>query len=241
MPKIDDRMHIPAGQGYHPVTRWLHAGLVLGVLFQLVCAVVMASPDHTGNKLDGHATSHSVIAAEMTRINPESGNTGQLFLQAHRTGGILVAVIVLANLIWALLLRGKPRKRQISVLLSGQHWREALLIARNIPWILCGKRPLPELGNSLSLVFEMLGMLMMSTMAATGTIIWGLWAGPGNDVSPQAELFMETHALVAPLLVLYLTGHITMAVMHARGGDPVFSRILPWGTNNGAEQGAENE
>ncbi|MDQ6965837.1 MAG: cytochrome b/b6 domain-containing protein [Mariprofundaceae bacterium] len=218
------------GQGYHQLTRWLHAGLVLGVIFQLVCAALMAHPDHQDHQ-DGEqhmpALQHAVAAEMPPMDHIGDSKQGQLLMQAHRTGGILVAVIVLANLIWAFLPRGKPRKRQISVLLSKLHWREALSIARNMPQILLGKRPLPKSDNSLSLVFEMLGLLTMSAMAVTGFIIWILWAGPGNQVTAQAEVVMETHAAIAILLFFYLTGHVSMALMHVRAGDPIFSRILP--------------
>lgn len=213
--------------GYHPVTRWLHAGLILGVIFQLSFAVLMAHPDHqeiSHNRPDSH---HETIASEVKHSEHEGDELGQFFLQAHRTGGIWVAAIVLANLIWAVLLRGSPRKRQISVLFSAQCWREALSIARNIPLILLGKRALSEPGNALSLVFEMLGLVLMSIMAVSGTVIWTLWAGPGNAVSTQAELVMGLHASVAVWLLLYLVGHVSMAFLHARAGDPVFVRILP--------------
>ncbi len=230
IPRTAAKANDQNAQGYHPVTRWLHAGLVLSVIFQLACTVLMTSPNHKRVDQNRHAAQPASTAVTgAPQPNHENIKPGAFFMQAHRTGGIVAAVIVLANLIWALLLRGRPRKRQLFVLFSLPHWREALSIARNIPWILLGKRPLPELGNALSLVFEMLGLLIMSTMAITGSIIWGLWQGPGNHVSRQAELLMQIHTSVAPLLLLYLSGHITMATMHARGGDPVFSRILPFG------------
>ncbi|MDQ6959697.1 MAG: cytochrome b/b6 domain-containing protein, partial [Mariprofundaceae bacterium] len=144
-------------------------------------------------------------------------------------------------LIWAFLLRGKPRKRQISVLLSRQHWHDALLIARNIPLMLLGKRPLPQPGNALSRVFEMLGLLTMSAMAVTGSIIWSLWAGPGNQVPALAEIVMEIHAAIAILLFCYLAGHVSMALMHARAGDSVFTRILPQLTRNSAQEKCDSE
>ena len=223
-------MNDQTAQGYHQVTRCLHAGLVLSVIFQLSCTVLMTGPhDKSGEQNSIHAARHVSAVAGMPRPDRKDTEPGPFFMQAHRTSGIVAAAIVLANLIWALLLRGRPRKRQLFVLFSLPHWCEALAIARNIPWILWGKKPLPELGNALSLVFEMLGLLVMTMMAMTGSAIWSLWQGPGSHVSQQAELLIQIHASIAPLLLLYLLGHITMATMHARGGDPVFSRILPFG------------
>ncbi len=190
--------------GYRPATRWLHAGLALGVICQLSLAAFMSHPDEKGDEL------------------------GELLMQAHRSGGVVVAAIVVANLIWAMLPRGNPPHRQMSVLVSARRWREAILILKRLPAMLMGKRELIQPGNALALVFEMLGLLTMTAMATTGTMIWNLWPGPGGKVSPELELLMETHAFFSILLLLYLTGHISMALMHARAGDPVFARILPW-------------
>jgi cytochrome b561 len=256
--------------GYHPITRWLHAGLVLGVIFQLICAVQMAHPDHDegghGSAAMVHADAaagsyavassahdsahgHSVhgtvpsvttsahaepmLASSMQTAQAsaqhEDSPFAQSLMSAHRSAGVVVALIVLANLVWALMLRGEPRKRQMSVLLSVEHWREAIAILKHLPGMMMGKRALPAPGNSLSLIVEMFGMLTMTAMAVSGSIIWSMWTGPGNKVSESAELWMEVHGSIAILLFLYLAGHVSMAVLHWRSGDSVFARILPWG------------
>ncbi|WP_227819429.1 cytochrome b/b6 domain-containing protein [Mariprofundus micogutta] len=230
-------MHIVSDKGYHPVTRWLHAGLVLGVMFQLIGALLMAHPDHADTGRNGLVMNHEAVAAEVAHSEHEANELGKFFMSAHRTGGTVVAAIVLVNLIWAVVLRGAPRKRQMSVLGSSRHWHEALSIAKNIPSMLLGRIPLPEPGNSLSLVFEMLGLLTMTTMAVSGTVIWMLWDGPGNTVSAMAETLMGVHASVAVILLLYLVGHVSMALMHAKAGDPVFNRILPKRKRSTAAQG----
>jgi len=237
--------------GYHPVTRWLHGGLVLGVVFQLVCASLMAHPDHDEAEHGGAAmayaettaahhaqhvgsvgiaaTAHAVpVTAEVSQPMQPKDAMGQWLMAAHRTGGILVALIVLANLLWAVMPRGKPRKRQLAVLVSASHWSEAIAIGRRLPQMLAGKHPLPEPGNSLSLIVEMFGLLTMTAMAISGSIIWNMWAGPGSKVSGLAEFWMDIHAGIAVLLFVYLAGHVSMALMHARAGDSVFVRILPW-------------
>jgi len=38
-------------KGYHPVTRWLHFGLILGVGFQLSSSLFMAHPDEHGSAI----------------------------------------------------------------------------------------------------------------------------------------------------------------------------------------------
>jgi len=222
--------------GYHPVTRWLHAGLVLGVIFQLACASLMAHPDHDEAGHGGATMAQTETAqAEwlMSAVSPpvlKQDAWGQWLMAAHRNGGIFVALIVLANLLWAVMPRGKPRKRQLAVLISASHWSDAIAIGRRLPQMLAGKHPLPEPGNSLSLIVEMFGLLTMTAMALSGSIIWNMWAGPGSKVSELAESWMDIHAGIAVLLFVYLAGHVSMALMHARSGDSVFVRILPWGS-----------
>jgi len=251
MQQADKRVSLSPIPGYHPVTRWLHAGLVLGVVFQLVCASLMAHPEHTEGKhgmvvvahaeaVEAHHSGHAdngfiigyvahaeTVTADADQPMHKKDALGEWLMSAHRTGGILLALIVLANLLWAIMPRGNPPKRQLAVLFSALHWSEAWAIATQLPSMLARKKSLPEPGNSLSLVFEMFGLLTMAAMALTGAIIWSLWSGPGSKVSEQAELWMGTHAGIAVLLFLYLAGHVSMALMHARAGDPVFARILP--------------
>jgi len=282
MATVDQKAKFASVPGYHPVTRWLHAGLVLGVVFQLICAVQMAHPEHAEGGHGGHGETMTAVetapahhsghvdrvdvnsadvnsadvnsaavnsAAEATHVEGIHMNTtahaepvmaepqhamnmkkdvvGEWWMGAHRVVGVLVALIVLANLLWAIALRGNPRKRQIAVLVSGRHWSEAGTILKHLPLMLVGKKPLPEPGNALSLIVEMFGMLTMTAMAVSGSIIWSLWAGPGHAVVESAELWMEIHSAFATLLIAYLLGHVSMALLHLRSGDSVFARIIP--------------
>ena len=241
MPQVDkNASQVP---GYHPVTRWLHAGLVLGVLFQLLCAVWMAHPEHAGGGHDegiahvaaggGDTASvpHAHDQASMRHGEQAGAHTqdafGQWFMSAHRNGGVWVVLITMANLIWAVVKRGPARKRQIAVLYSATHWHQAWLLLQQLPRSVAGKQPLPEPGNALSLVIEMLGLLSMTAMALSGFIVWNLWSGPGGMVSEGAELWMSVHGALAVLLFTYLLGHVSMALLHWYSGDPVFKRILP--------------
>jgi cation transport ATPase len=214
-----------APKPYHPVTRWLHAGLVLGVIFQLTCAALMAHPKHND---EGHAMTHTKVAVEeMHHPTRERNTLGESLMEAHRAGGILVALIVFANLLWAIIPRGKPQKRQISVIFSILYWREAWLVLKHLCLIAVGRGGLPKPGNSLSLIVEMLGLLTMTAMAVSGAVIWNMWAGLGNKVTEQAEALMGVHGAIAMLLFLYLLGHVLMALLHMRSGDAVFARISP--------------
>jgi len=238
MTMINSESPVISVPGYHPITRWLHAGLVLGVLFQLGCTVWMAYPEHQrGGHGDvgieqsayGAHNAHPSAMRPASVITHEKGNWRQWLMQAHRTGGVLVALIVLANLFWALTLRGESSHRQVGVLFSSAHWRKAGAILIRLPSMLIGRQPLVAPGNALSLIVEMLGLLVMGTMALTGFIIWNMWLGPSSMVSHDAETLMNIHSFFASLLMFYLVGHVSMALIHARSGDRVFARISPLG------------
>lgn len=240
-------------QGYHPITRWLHAGLVLGVIFQLAVASMMTHPEHQhGAESQAHVppVAHASTVASETKHNAhehaevnlkpveathathEKDTFGAFLMQAHRTAGLLVVVFVFLNFIWAVMHRGSPKNRQISVLFSQQHWREALTIAKRLPRMFMGKSAMVESGNALALIVEMFGLLTMTAMAITGLIIWNIWAGLGSPVSAQAELLMQIHGMVAAVLFVYLAGHVSMALLHVRSGDSVFARIVPWNSSD---------
>jgi len=246
---MQNHQALEAEQGYHPITRWLHAGLVLGVIFQLAAASMMAHPEHqhgTGSqsheaavlqesKAVGEAKHNNVHehaqvkqkTAEIAHTAHQNDAFGASLMQAHRSAGLLVVVFVFLNLIWAVLRRGNLKSRQVSVLFSLQHWCEALSIAKRLPLMLIGKSPMIEPGNALALIVEMFGLLTMTAMAITGLVIWNLWTGLGSPVSALAELFMQLHGAVAVVLFVYLAGHVLMALLHVRSGDNVFARIVP--------------
>ena len=203
--------HAETAVGSHMVHQGGHEG-------HGAVALIATTPAHT-----------EAMMVEAQHPTHKKGGIEEWLMSAHRTGGSVVVLIVLANLCWAIMLRGSPRKRQIGVLFSASAWLEATAILKRLPLMLIGKSPLPDPGNSLSLIVEMLGMLTMTAMAISGFIIWSLWAGPGNTVSGTAELWMEVHAGFAMLLLLYLAGHVSMALLHLRSGDKVFTRISPFG------------
>ncbi len=193
--------------GYHPVTRWLHAGLMLGVLLQLGSSLGMAHPDEHGASAIGRA-----------------------WMDFHQWDGLLVASIVLVHLLWSIAPRGNPPSRQIAVLYSAGHWREAGRVLRRLPAALAGSVPFISPVNSLSLIVEMLGLLTMAGMAASGVAIrWSGAAATHTHASGEFAWLLGTHALLAKLLWLYVAGHGFMAWMHARAGARPFARILPFG------------
>jgi len=126
------------------ITRWLHIGLAVGASLQLLCSLVMNHPDDNSTPI------------------------GDLLTVFHQTNGIIVAGIVLLNVIWALILRGDEKKRQIAVLFALEHWKEAYAVLKKLPAALIGKTAFIPPYNRLSMIVEMLGLLTMAGIASTG-------------------------------------------------------------------------
>jgi len=189
---------------YTTLTRWLHAGVALGAVYQLTTSLILLPPDEKGSAL-GHS-----------------------MMEAHELGGLVVAAIVIAHFIWSLFLRMK-QPSSIWILFSRSQWAHATSLIPAVLSALIGKSKLPEPGNSLSKVVEMLGLLVMVFMASTGIAIWiGL---PENNLAiiPQdAEFLMHIHSLASNLLWAYIIGHVCMVVAHIRTGDSVMKRISPF-------------
>jgi cytochrome b561 len=69
-----------------------------------------------------------------------------------------------------------------------------------------------------------LGLLLMSLMAVTGTIVYATMAGDGS-LSTLGSTALDIHKLFANLAWAYLIGHAGIAVLHQAFGAPVISEM----------------
>jgi len=188
---------------YTALTRWLHAGLALGAVYQLTTSLILLPPDEKGSAL------------------------GHNMMEAHELGGLVVAAIVIAHFIWSLFLR-KKYPSSIWILFSRTQWAHATSLIPAVLSALIGKSKLPEPGNSLSKVIEMLGLLVVVFMASTGIAIWiGLPENKLAVIPHETEFLMNIHSLASNLLWAYIIGHVCMVVAHARAGHASIKRISP--------------
>ncbi|RLL51759.1 cytochrome b/b6 domain-containing protein [Mariprofundus sp. EBB-1] len=184
--------------------RWLHAGVALGAVYQLVTSLVLLPPDEKG------------------------GVFGHTMMEAHELGGLLIAAIVASHFIWSLLVRSEYNPG-LSVLVSCKQWKEAFALIRTLPAGLIGKAKLPSPDNSLAKIVEMLGLLVMVSMAGTGMAIWVGLPDTSLAVIPEdTDFLMQVHSLLSNLLWVYVIGHVCMTLAHARGGEPILQRISPF-------------
>jgi len=190
-------------QAYPYLLRWLHAGLALGAIFQLSSSLLMVSPDDKGS-----AWGHSVM-------------------EAHEVVGLVVAAVVAMHFVWSLWV-----SEQGSIGLRGLfccgHWKSALSILCSLPMALLGKAKMPPVGNSLAQIVEMLGLLVMVLMGATGGALWFMIPDTHPVVfSDNTDLLATIHSWLSKLLWAYVIGHVAMVWAHTRAGDASLQRISP--------------
>jgi cytochrome b561 len=129
--------------------------------------------------------------------------TGRLLFTLHEWAG-LVAAIAAAAIVWRLL----RRKELPHADASG---RAALLSeCRTLLLNLVSLRmPHADGTATLARAVQVLGLLLTGWFVATGAAIWLVGAA-----SETAHTIGGIHELGAPLLYIYLAGHIGMALLH---------------------------
>ncbi len=188
---------------YSIPVRWLHAGVAAGAVFQLLTSLILLPPDEKGS-----AFAHAVM-------------------ETHEISGLVVAAFVAAHLLWSIRARG-DQHASLRILFSFSQWREAFSLIKTLASILFGKTNMPEPGNSLARIVEMMGILVMVAIAVTGVAMWFILPENSLNMSPTVDLLMNIHSLLSNLLWVYVIGHVFMVWAHIRAGDPVIQRVSPF-------------
>lgn len=185
---------------YDKLTRWLHAGIALGIVLQLLSSLVMEVPK------PGDA--RSALASAV--------------FEAHETVGIGVLALLLTRWLWQLsghaanglgqLFPWFSRQRRAAVL--GELQRLARLRFKEIP----------ESG-ALAGGVHGLGLVLAAAMALSGTVIF---FGMGEDGTTPAAVaaLKEVHSFLATFMWIYLIGHGAMAAVHQWLGHRTLSEMF---------------
>jgi len=179
---------------YDRTTRWLHAGIALGVTAQLGLSLVMEAPDDQDE----------VMA---------SGLPLQLF-EVHEKIGMVLLVILVLHWLWSLSGHVQGGITHLFPWFSKDHMSrvksEALALIRF-------KLPDPENSNALAGAVHGLGLLAATGLAATGAVIFFNLSRTGH-MTPLGATFHSIHGTIAPLMWAYLISHFAVAVIHKRMG-----------------------
>jgi cytochrome b561 len=187
---------------YDRVTRWLHAGIALGITAQLGLSLFMHAPD------DKHS-------------EPVTGLPLQLF-EIHEITGLALLGVLLAHWLWSVSGHVQGGLRHLFPWFDEAHLDA---VKRDIRGALALRPGDPATHNALAGAVHGLGLLLATAMAASGTVIYFNLSASGH-LSALAEVFLALHSLLAPVVWVYLAGHVAMAAIHKWQGHAAIREIF---------------
>lgn len=134
--------------------------------------------------------------------------TGRLMFELHEWGGLIasLAALAMAAGLWHRRATWPTGDTALGTVLA-----QSRLVLSGVPSL---RIPQASATQGLARMVQVMGLVLIGWFGATGAAIW--WVGAASDT---AHRIGELHELAAPLLYLYLGGHIGMALLHRLGGD----------------------
>lgn len=180
---------------YDRMTRWLHAGIALGVVAQLGLSQFMEAPDDTDKEL-------------------VTGLPLQLF-QAHEYIGLALLALLALHWLWSLSGHVQGGVGHLFPWFSKKRMGKVIAEAKEA---IKFKFPDPEVSNELAGAVHGLGLLVATALAATGTVIFFNLNIETGHLTKLGHTFHEIHETLGPLMWAYLIGHFIAAIIHKRMG-----------------------
>lgn len=169
-------------------TRFAHMGLALAVIVQLLTSLVF--------------------------VAPSPGSNGNIFYEIHQYGGLTAFVFVF--LFWVILTarRVGTAPELLFPWFSRGRMTELLKdIKLHLQSLARLRLPVFDEHGALSAAVHGLGLLLMTIMAATGTIYYFINSGD-PDAGGIVGVLMLIHTTLANFVWAYLIGHAALAVIH---------------------------
>ncbi len=137
----------------------------------------------------------------------EGSATGRLIFELHEWAGLIagIAAVALAIRLWRSRAARPAGDTDLSAVLA-----QSRLVLDGVSSL---RVPRAGTTQGLARMVQLMGLALIGWFCVTGAAIW--WVGAASDT---AHRIGELHELAAPLLYLYLGGHIGMALLHRLGG-----------------------
>lgn len=173
---------------YDKITRWLHAGMALGITWQLLSSLAMEIPK------PGVARSALEAAAFKT----------------HELVGISVLMLMLVHWLWQFSGHLPKGFGRLFPWFSAQGRKAVLGAVRQLVRL---KPDNLQQSDCLAGGIHGLGLLAATAMAASGGVLYfGL--GENGTMSPAVHAIAEFHSFMATFMWIFLIGHTVMAIVH---------------------------
>jgi len=186
---------------YDKTTRWLHAGLALGITLQLALSLVMESPEPDEPAITG-------IAAATFEV--------------HENVGMVVLAILVLHWLWQLSGHTLHGLGHLFPWFSASGRAAVVADAKHL--VASRMRDNPEV-SPLAGAVHGLGILVATAMAASGAVLYFGMADNGS-MSKPVNVIEEFHGLMANFMWAYLVGHVAMGALHRKLGHADGSEIF---------------
>jgi len=186
---------------YDKTTRWLHAGLALGITLQLALSLVMEPPEPDKPAITG-------IAAATFEV--------------HENVGMAVLAILVLHWLWQLTGHTAHGLAHLFPWFSASARTAVVTDAKRL--VASRLRDVPEM-SPLAGAVHGLGILLATAMAASGAVLYFGVADNGS-MSKPVHLIEEFHGFMANLMWAYLVGHVAMGALHRKLGHAEVSEIF---------------
>jgi cytochrome b561 len=189
---------------YDRGTRWLHAGIALGVAVQLSTSQLMEVPE------------------------PGAGLTGaghSLFM-VHRWSGISIFAMVILHWLWGLGGHITGGWGHLFPWFSKVRFQALISDVKAVPEWLHGQFP-DQRTKTIPLAGAVhgLGLEAVSGMVVTGaTLFFGM--APDGSIPAAVKAVEETHQFIASFMWVYFVGHVAMALFHQVKGEPLITDMF---------------
>jgi len=168
-------------------TRLIHAGLAVAIVIQLTTSLVMRAPEH--------------------------GRVGNGYFDIHQYGGLAAFAFVFA--FWAVVAfrkRGTPVRLLFPWASADRRADLYRDVRRHASSLRALRLPVHDGPAPFSAAVHGLGLLLMTTMAVSGTIYYFINTGD-THAGGLVGLVLLVHEALASLVWVYLIGHAGLAVL----------------------------
>jgi cytochrome b561 len=189
---------------YDRTTRWLHAGIALGVCVQLFTSLFMHVP-----------------SPQQALVEP-----GYHFFLVHRWSGICVVTLVVLHWLWGLSGHVMGGWGHLFPWFSGARFRHVISDLQGVPKWLQGNLPTQQDETiPLAGAIHGLGLLAVSAMAISGSTIF-FEMGPHGSMSPFVTLVRQGHIVMGNIIWVYFFGHVGISLLHQLRGDRLITNMF---------------
>jgi len=189
---------------YDHVVRWLHAGMALAVLIQVLSSLVMEVPQ-----------------PGQVPLEPQHA-----FFLIHEGSGLTLVTLLVLHWLWALSGHVAGGWGHLFPWFSRAGLRALLAALKALPtWLRDSSAVDDEVMYPLVGAVHGLGLLTVTAMALTGaTMVFGM--GPGGSMGTILHAVRWAHGFVANFMWAYVIGHVAMALLHQVRGERLITKMF---------------